>query len=105
MVNTTIVSRVFLLHRIFKDMLSFLEYVHQRELDLDDIAVKYDGYYENTIFSSDNQLLESETLDPQVNKVYQDLQKIIQTGKENNKFPIEFIFDVFFNFNSWFFDF
>ena len=89
MVNTTIVSRVFLLHRILKDMLSFLEYVHQRELDLDDIAVKYDGYYENTIFSSDNQLLESETLDPQVNKVYQDLQKIIQTGKENNKFPIE----------------
>ena len=32
-------------------MLSFLEYIEQRELDLDDIAVKYEGYYENDVRS------------------------------------------------------
>ena len=31
-------------------MLSFLEYIEQRELDLDDIAVKYEGFYETDYF-------------------------------------------------------
>ena len=94
MVNTTIVSRVFLLHSFFKDMLSFLEYIEQRELDLDDIAVKYEGFYETDYFGDLESLNENVSLNPQTQKIYQALKDAIELGKSHNNFPIEVFSDI-----------
>lgn len=74
-------------------MLSFLEYLQQRENDLDDIAVKYDGFLESNIYGQSN-LMESVSLNQQTKAIYQELKKTIELGKSQHKFPIEVFSDI-----------
>ena len=74
-------------------MLSFVEYLQQRENDLDDIAVKYEGFLESD-FCGQLNLTESVSLNPQTDAIYQELKKAIELGKSQHKFPIEVFSDI-----------
>ena len=75
-------------------MLSFLDYIEQRELDLDDIAVKYEGFYETDYFGDLESLNENVSLNPQTQKIYQTLKDAIEMGKAHNNVPIEVFSDI-----------